>query len=449
MSSRRGSVLIVEDDETALDALAVLVRARGLSARKARSLKEARSKIRRSQPDVVLTDLALPDGEGTELLEELEAVSDTEVVVVTGNATVDNAVQALRLGAADYLVKPIDRDRLDALLSSLGRTLELKWRLRELREELRELGRFGPMVGTSDGMQRVYDLIEKVAPTDTAVLLVGESGTGKELAAEAIHRQSRRREQRMVAVNCGAVTESLIESELFGHEKGAFTGATKRHHGFFERADGGTLLLDEITEMSLDLQVKLLRVLETGSLQRVGGSRRIEVDVRVVAATNRVPETAIDEGLLREDLYYRLNVFRIELPPLRDRLGDLPLLARHLLDRAGRKDLALSAAAVRKLEEHSWPGNVRELQNALERAAILADDEITPSCLPRALRGSDADDGSGLGIGPGMTIAEAERRLILATLEENDHHKRKTAEKLGISLKTLYNRLKAYGSDGD
>ena len=450
MNRTRPSLLIVEDDVPTLEALATLLRHEGFSVRKATSLAEARRAARRRHPDVVITDLRLPDGEGTELVEELSA-DGSEVVVVTGHASVDTAVEALRRGAYDYLTKPVDEKRLKAILTRLGKTLELKAQVRSLRGELKRLGRFGPMVGTSKTMQTVYRLIESVAATDTSVLLVGESGTGKELAAQALHDLSPRHDEPMVAVNCGAVTATLVESELFGHERGAFTGATGRHRGFFERASGGTLLLDEITEMSLDLQVKLLRVLETGQIQRVGGSKPIGVDVRVVAATNRQPEQAVEEGVLREDLYYRLNVFRIELPPLRDRKGDVPLLVRHFLDELGREDVAIGAGAIRALEGHDWPGNVRELRNALEHAAVLADDEITAASLPASVRTPAAHEirsgEADLGIRPGMPIADAERRLILATLDELDNNKTRTAETLGISLKTLYNRLKKYRSE--
>jgi transcriptional regulator with PAS, ATPase and Fis domain len=282
------------------------------------------------------------------------------------------------------------------------------------------------------------------------VLLTGESGTGKELAAATIHALSRRRAKPFVAVNCGAVASSLIESELFGHEKGAFTGATRRHEGYFEQANGGTLLLDEITEMPPELQVKLLRVLETGTLQRVGASSQIAVDVRIVAASNRDPERAVEAGDLREDLYYRLNVFPIRMPPLREREGDLELLATHLLDEMAKregKEVKLSRQALDIMRLYPWPGNVRELRNVLQRAFILSDGVIQPQTLPPEITGDRPAAhavGEDLAIHVGMSISEVERRLITATLEQVGGNKKRAADVLGVSLKTLYNRLKAY-----
>jgi DNA-binding NtrC family response regulator len=402
---------------------------------------------------VVLCDVVLPDGKGTEMLAELRDQHGVEVILVTGNASVDTAIQALRLGAYDYLVKPVDEGRLKTLLAGLRRHRELRQEVFALRHELRQLGRFGEMVGTSPAMQKVYDLIEKGAPSEVSILLTGESGTGKELAAATVHALSRRRAKPFVAVNCGAVASSLIESELFGHEKGAFTGATRRHEGYFEQANGGTLLLDEITEMPPELQVKLLRVLETGTLQRVGGSAQIGVDVRIVAASNRDPERAVESGNLREDLFYRLNVFPIRMPPLREREDDLELIATHLLDEMSKqegKEVKLSRPALDILRLYPWPGNVRELRNVLQRAFILSDGVIYPQTLPPEItrdRPSPvvvaAAEGA-LDIHVGMSIADAERRLIVATLDEVDGNKKRAADVLGVSLKTLYNRLKAY-----
>jgi len=446
----RAEALVIEDDPLTLRALSTLVEIEGFSVRSAATVAEARRQLERTRPVVVLCDVMLPDGKGMEILEELREQSGTEVILITGNASVDTAVEALRLGAYDYLVKPLDEGRLKTLLANLSRTRELREEVLALRHELRQLGRFGSMVGTSTVMQRVYDLIEKGAPSDASVLLTGESGTGKELAAATIHALSRRRTRPFVAVNCGAVASSLIESELFGHERGAFTGATRRHQGFFEQADGGTLLLDEITEMPPELQVKLLRVLETGTLQRVGGSAQIGVDVRIVAASNRDPEQAVESGDLREDLYYRLNVFPIRMPPLREREDDLELLATHLLEELSKQDareVRLSRQALDVMRMYSWPGNVRELRNVLQRAFILSDGVIQPQALPPEITGDrppQVGDSDVLEVQVGMSIAEAERRLIVATLEDVDGNKKRAAEVLGVSLKTLYNRLKAY-----
>jgi DNA-binding NtrC family response regulator len=316
-----------------------------------------------------------------------------------------------------------------------------------LRRQLREMGRFGSLVGTSQAMQEVFDLIERVAPTDTTVLVVGASGTGKELVAETIHTLSGRSDGDFVPINCGAVSPQLIESELFGHEKGSFTGADRRHQGVFERANRGTLLLDEITEMSEELQVKLLRVLESGTLRRVGGNREIEVDVRVIAATNRDPEEAVKEGKLRADLFYRINVFPIQLPSLQERGEDVKLLAVHFLAeiyRAAGVVKEFDPAALDALVGYHWPGNVRELRNVVERAFILAKDTITTDNLPSELRDGVAVRSAGLQAPVGTPLDDVVRNHTLATLEHFGGNKKRAAKALGISLKTLYNRLQKY-----
>ncbi len=440
--------LVVDDDTNTLIALAELVSAEGFSTATAATLEEARAHLAERAPDVVLCDLILPDGRGTDLLDELQGAPATEVILITANATIETAVTALRLGAYDYLTKPIDIPRLKTLLAQLRRTQALKEEVTALREELRQLGRFGPLVGTSPSMQAVYTMIGRVAPTDVTVLIVGESGTGKELVAESVWRLSRRRSGPYLAVNCGALSANLIESELFGHEKGSFTGAERRHQGFFERANGGTLFLDEVTEMPIELQVRLLRVLETGAMLRVGGDKEIKVDVRVVAATNRDPEEAVKAGKLRQDLYYRLQVFPIQLPPLREREGDVVTLARHFLGERNRiegSEKHFSQEALAALVRYAWPGNVRELKNVVDRAYILADDEITPECLPAEISGEERPTGPFIRVRVGTPISEAEKRLILATLRELQGDKKRTAETLGVSLKTLYNRLHEYG----
>jgi DNA-binding NtrC family response regulator len=404
-------------------------------------------------PHVVLVDLVLPDGSGLELLREPAVQAGTDVVVVTGHASVDSAVEALREGAVDYLTKPLDRSRLRAVLSGVTRSRALRDEVSSLRGELRHLGRFGPMVGRSKPMQDVYDLISRVARTDASVLVTGESGTGKELVAETIHRLSARRNAPFIPVNCGAMAPTLIESELFGHEKGSFTGADRQRAGCFEQANGGTLFLDEIIEMPIELQVRLLRVLETEAVVRVGGNQPVPVDVRVVAASNQNPKLAVGAGRLREDLFFRLNVFPIALPPLRERGDDVALLAEHYLqelnqDRETRK--RWTPAALARIAELPWTGNVRELRNAVQRAYILAGDtEIGPEVLPESeapapVRSSGVDGDGSLTVRVGETIAEAERRLILATLESLGGNKKEATRMLGISLKTLYNRLAVY-----
>jgi len=439
-------LLVVTADEDSADTIRRLARGEGYSVTGEAALAPAQSRLRRSSPDLVVCDLELPDGDGSELLREIEARPAVEVVMLTGNATVESAVEALRRGAFDYLVKPVDEGRLRMLLRRVRDAVALRGEVVSLRRELRELGRFGALVGASDAMQMVYDLIERVAPTEVTVLLTGQSGTGKELVAETIHRLSRRSDGPFVPVNCGAIASQLIESELFGHERGSFTGAERRHAGVFERASGGTLLLDEITEMSANLQVQLLRVLETSTIRRVGGSEAIPIDVRVVAATNRDPETAVAENRLREDLLYRLNVFPIHLPPLAERAGDVERLAMAFLERlcrASGRSVRITSRAMEVLGGHSWPGNVRELRNALERAFVLADDSITPDLLPAEVNGT-APGRQELDLPTGMPLDELVRRHTLATLDQLGGNKRRTARTLGISVKTLYNRLKTY-----
>jgi DNA-binding NtrC family response regulator len=323
--------LIVDDDVDAAMSLKLLVAHERLTVAVAATLHEARRQIALQQPDLILLDLELPDGSGMALFEDEQLVANSEIVLITGHASVETSVQALRLGAADYLVKPINMRRLQGLLSRLMKPSALQAEVADLADQLATTGHFGPLWGRSAAMQRVHEQITRVAGTGITVLISGESGTGKELVAQTLHTLSRRRKQPFLAVNCGAISPHLIESEIFGHEKGSFTGAERQHLGFFERATGGTLFLDEVTEMSAELQVKLLRVLETGRFMRVGSTQSLEADVRIVAATNREPLQAVAEGKLREDLMYRLNVFPIVVPPLRERLEDVPLLAAHFL----------------------------------------------------------------------------------------------------------------------
>jgi two-component system response regulator AtoC len=440
--------LVVDDDPDFRASLGTLVEREGFRVTEAPRIAEARAHLKEQLCDVVLIDLGLPDGDGLELLADEELSPDLEFIIVTGNATVESAVGALRDGALDYLTKPIDRARLKTVLTHVARTRSLKREVGALRDELRELGRFGSMVGRSQVMQEVYDLITRVAPTNASVFVVGESGTGKELVAQTVHQLSRRRTQPFLAVNCGAISPNLIESELFGHEKGSFTGADRRRHGYFEQADGGTLFLDEITEMPTELQVKLLRVLETRQVTRVGATEPMPVDVRVIAASNRNPETAVAEYKLREDLLYRLNVFPIHLPPIRAREEDVILVAQHFLDQFNAREgtrKQFSQGALEQLRIYDWPGNVRELKNAVERATILADRIIDANLLPQAEpRERVNSDDSMLEVRVGSSINEVERRLILATLDRLDGDKRQAAEVLGISLKTLYNRLNVY-----
>lgn len=439
--------LIVDDDRNFSMGLAEIITNEGFAARTAATLKEAREELNKSLPDVILLDMKLPDGSGMDFLREIAGFPATEVVVVTGNGSVDSAVEALQSGASHYLTKPLNIPRVRALLASLSQSLELKEQLGTLRGELRQLGRFGPMVGASPAMQTVYDLIGRVSQTDATVFLVGETGTGKELAAETVHQLSRRRKEPFLVVNCGAVSPHLIGSELFGHEKGSFTGAQKQHRGYFERANKGTLFLDEIAGMPLDLQMELLRVLETHTFMRIGGDQPVASNVRVIAASNKPPREAVEQGKLREDLFYRLDVFPIQLPPLRARMEDVELLAEHMLrslnSEAGTSK-KFTRRAIQHLCAHTWPGNVRELRNTVQRAFILGDDEIDLDAFPAGLGGKP----SGMtDVSVGASLADAERRLILATLEYCKGDKKEAAAILGISVKSVYNRLNEYKAE--
>ena len=440
--------LLIDDDDDFISGLAEIAKQEGFAVTTAGSLKEARVQLSRQPVDIAVVDLALPDGEGIELLQELKDTPGTDAIIVSGAATVDSAIEALRLGALDYLTKPLDTHRLRSVLANAARVRSLKEQVGTLRDELRKIGRFGRMIGRSPQMQKVYDLIAKVAPTDATVLITGESGTGKELVAQAIVELSPRRHKPFIPIDCGAIPPTLIESELFGHERGSFTGATQQRRGHFERASGGTLFLDEITEMPIELQVKLLRVLESGALTRVGGEARIPVTVRMIAASNRPPREAIQAKKLREDLFYRLNVFPIALPPLREREGDVLLLAGHFIETMNLSEgtsKRLSDEARERIRAHSWPGNVRELKNELHRAFIMSGDvveldDLEPGALP-ALAPRPGIEGSPEA---GGSLDDAERKLILATLEHCSGDKKRAAEILGISLKTLYNRLHLY-----
>jgi DNA-binding NtrC family response regulator len=461
LSSLAPCILVVDDDPDSLAALEALVAREGFDVVTAVDLAEAEQRAAERAPAAILVDYHLPDGPGLLLIERL-AEPRPEIVLVTGRATVETAVEALRAGATDYLTKPVDVARLKAVLESAAKASVLRSELRELREELRELGRFGAMIGSSKPMQEIYDLIARVAPTDATVLVTGESGTGKELVALTVHRLSRRAHRPFVAINCGAISAGLIESELFGHERGAFTGADRQRKGVFERAHQGTLMLDEISEMPIELQVKLLRVLETGTFTRVGGERQQTADVRIVAASNRDLEAAVAEGKLRADLLYRLRVMPIVLPPLRERGGDVRALANYFLDELVRSEgtaKTFSEEALSALETYPFPGNVRELRNTVHQAYILAEETIRPEHLPTAVRPGTAAasaiaaaksggpaEGDGLRLEIPLSLAEAERRVILSTLERLNGDKGKAAESLGISLKTLYSRLREYAA---
>jgi len=385
-------ILIVDDDVATAAGLADVVETWGLEPRVTHTLSDARSELSSRMPDLVILDLQLPDGSGITLLEEIKKdINDLPVVMLTGHATIDTAVDALKKGAEDFATKPVDLVRLKVTIETVREKADLRREVLELRRELQKLGTMGRLVGRAESMQELYREIELVARTDASVLIVGESGTGKEVVANTIHTLSKRKQKPFIAFNCGAISPTLIESEIFGHEKGAFTSADKRRIGYFESAKGGTVFLDEITEMPADLQVKLLRVLEESKFRRVGGNDEIELDARIVAATNRNPEQAIEEGKLRQDLFYRLNVFPIAIPPLRDRKDDIPLLVAHFVEslakNEGRSVASIHPDFLRALEGWDWPGNVRELRNVVLRACIVSDGaDLTLAALPASLR---------------------------------------------------------------
>ncbi|MDR3015712.1 sigma-54 dependent transcriptional regulator [Delftia acidovorans] len=521
-------VLIVDDDADSAATMRELVGVDRFSVAVAHTLRDARRQMAMQPPSLVLLDLQLPDGNGMDLFGDQQVPQDSQIVLVTGHASLDSSIEALRRGAMDYLVKPVGIGRLEDILSRFliptaglpetGTSTVTGAAFDRITPQDRpaatpgtgysaQEGRFGRLWGGSAPMQRLYQQMERVAGTSVTVFLTGESGTGKEVVAQTLHELSQRRSRPFLAVNCGAISPHLIESEIFGHEKGSFTGADRQHQGFFERAATGTLFLDEITEMPMELQVKLLRVLETGRFMRVGSTQTLQTDVRVIAATNRCPYTAVASGKLREDLLYRLNVFPIELPPLRERLADVPLLARHFMEAISQREgqaKQFTASALKQLAQYSWPGNVRELRNAVQRAYVMEPGPLvgqewlprppvaiaqqpapvrmaahalhlqqmpemppagsmpmsaptTAPIPPTVTAHASADhahaaatydlpdtEPATIQLPIGMTMAQAERLLIQATLKQCKYQKERTAAVLGISLKTLYNRLRDY-----
>ena len=450
--------LIVDDNVDSAEALAQLVASEGFTVATANTLRDARRQLALHPADIVLLDLLLPDGSGMDLFSDPALIARSEIVLITGHASLETSIRALRLGAADYVVKPVKLKQLQGILSRVTRPSTLLADVATLKAEWEKSGRFGPLWGRSPAMRSVYQQVSRVAATSVSVFITGESGTGKEVVAQAVHDLSRRRKRPFLAVNCGAISPNLIESEIFGHEKGSFTGADRQHQGFFERAHGGTLFLDEIIEMPLELQVKLLRVLETGLFMRVGGAQTQETDVRVIAATNRPPERAVSDHRLRGDLYYRLNVFPIHMPPLRARAEDIALLAERFLAEVSEREgevKTFSAAALERLKGYEWPGNVRELRNVVQRAFVMATGSVvTDAWLPSDGAASAPfaptlapNSAASIVLTIGTSMADAEKQLILATLSHFKQQRERTAAVLGISLKTLYNRMKEYSAE--
>ena len=462
-------VLIVDDEASQRTGLAAMLSAWGMKPETAGDGNEALAKLTSFAADVIITDLNMPGLDGFGFLEKLREAGDMPpTIVLTAFGSTEMAVKSVHeLGAYWFVEKPIQPATLEVLLRRAGSHAGLRLEKNNLERQLRYKGSLGELVGTSSKMQEIFALLQQAGPSKACVLITGESGTGKELVARTLHLLSPRHQGPFVAINCAALPETLIESELFGHEKGSFTGASERRAGCFEVAQNGTLLLDEIGEMPAATQAKLLRILEDSKVRRLGGKAEFEVDVRVVAATNKVPEEAVRGGHLREDLYYRLNVFQVHLPPLRERKEDIRPIAEALISDLNRKHECkvsdLSSAVIEAFTRHNWPGNVRELRNVLERAVILAGEgTIEVKHLPAFLQGTSrtsvSTDGGAEGAQPavqddpsvirfsiGTTVEEAEKGLILRTLEHTRNNKTRAAEILGISLKTLHNKLKEYG----
>jgi len=447
-ASRR--VLVVDDELNIRGALVTLLEKREYQVRGAGSAKEALEQLETTPADLVLTDLKMPGMGGMEFLRQLKQKwPDTEVLIMTAFGSIDTAVEAMRCGAYDYITKPIDRERFAVVVEKALERRALAFENKQLKDRLETRTRFEQMIGESEPMQRVYSLVDMVADSDVTVLLTGESGTGKELVARAIHHRSHRANGPFVTLNCGALPENLFESELFGYEKGAFTGATINKMGRFELADGGTLLLDEVGELSLKSQVDFLRVLETKEFRRLGGTKIVRVDTRIVAATNRNLKEAVKEGDFREDLYYRLNVVPIPLPPLRERGDDIPLLAGRFMEEFSaqhhREQKEISRQAMRLLRLYAWPGNIRQLRNLIERLVVTVKDPlIEPDHLPEEIQAS-RDDARTMVVSLGSPLKDIEREAIRRTLTEVTNHREKAAKLLGISLRTLQYKIKEYG----
>ena len=455
VSPRR--ILVVDSDANSGQELQQLISSWGYDAILERNGTPDIASIDKTDPAVIIDSPTLISGHGFDVLRHVKTKqTGIPVILLAESGSVELAIRAIQEeGAFYYFEKPVDPNKLRVVLERAVELADAKRENELLRRQLQDRGTFGELVGNSAPMREIYALVEQVAPSSASVLITGDSGTGKELIARTIHQLSPRREKPFIGINCSAIPESLMESELFGHEKGAFTGAASTRMGCFELADGGTLLLDEIAEMPPLLQAKLLRVIEERSLRRVGSNREIDIDVRILAATNKNPEEAVEKGTLREDLLYRLNVFRIELPALRDRKEDLPLLAQYLVtklaDKHSRPARFLSPAAISVLQFHAWPGNVRELRNVIERAVVICSGEqierhhFAPYPIDQRERLRKEDT---ITLPVGTPIEEVERQMIIRTLQKTKNNKTRAAELLGISLKTLHNKLNLYRDRG-
>ncbi len=446
------SILLVEDDDTMRDLLEKILRQEGYGVKTARNGNEALARFEKTDFDIVLSDVKMPGLDGMELLKAVKNVSEeTYVVIMTAFGTIDSAVAAMKEGAFDYISKPFKIDEIRLLMKKILKEKALRQEVVHLRQEVSRRYEFSNIIGKSRGMQEVFGLITKVAKGKSTILIHGRSGTGKELVAKAIHYNSPRKNRPFVAVNCSAIPETLLESELFGHLKGAFTGAHASRAGLFEEADGGTLFLDEVGDISPAMQVKLLRVLQEREIKPVGGNESRKIDIRLITATNRDLQAQVKTGAFREDLYYRLNVIPIHLPPLKERAEDLPLLAKHFLKRYGaendRLDVTFSREALEACMNYPWPGNVREFENIIERAVILCKgNEIMLDDLPPHLVQESAERAQNRNLAH-LSLEEIEKNHIMRVLENVGGHKMKAAEILQIDRRTLYRKLQSYSTN--
>ncbi len=445
---REVNILVVDDDEIVRESLLEWLREDGYSVEAAEDGFKALGKFKERSWNIALVDLKMPKMDGLELMEKIkESWPETQVIIITAYATVNTAVQAIKVGAFDYLVKPFNPEELSLIIKRLVESQSLIKEISHLRKELQKQYQFHDLISKSAKMQKVFDLANTIAKSNSNILILGESGTGKELLARAIHNESLRAAGPFIPVSCVALTETLLESELFGHEKGAFTDAIAQKKGKFELADGGTIFLDEIGDISPKLQLSLLRVLQEKEFTRVGGTKSIKVDVRIIAATNRDLKKAVDEGKFRDDLYYRLNVIAIELPPLREHTEDIPLLADHFIEKfnieMGKKIERISEEALHVMMHHDWPGNVRELENVVERAMVITKETFIKAedlhLSPQIAEGKGAVPAS-----DDKTIKSVEKKHITKILKENNWNIQKSAEQLGIDRVTLYNKIKKY-----
>ncbi len=456
MDPQQYRILVVDDEESLREVLTIMLHREGYRVEAAADGAQAVARLKEQTFDLVISDIKMPRLSGFELLAHVkERAPETMVLMITAFSSTEEAVQAMKEGAYDYITKPFKNEEIRLIIRNALERKTLRQENLALKKELGKRYSFGSLIGKSKRMQEVYDLIQKVAGSKANILVTGESGTGKELVAKAIHFNSPRRDQAFIPINCGAIPENLLESELFGHEKGSFTGATQQKPGMFEVASGGTLFLDEIGELPAMMQVKLLRVIQERELRRVGGTKNLPVDVRLIAATNKNFEQEVAEGRFREDLFYRLNVIRLDLPPLRERREDIPLLVEHFFRKfTGESEGKVTEGALRRLLDYHWPGNIRELENVIERCVVLGySEELTEECLPPQLQGQGAAPAGEIAEIPESGfdledyLGEIEQRVLLKALERTSGVRKRAAELLGISFRSIRYRLAKFGID--